>query len=193
MKDKMLSRVPLLFLVMLSLASSALGSPLTLGVWNQFGFSTAGTPATGCDPADPSGPFCLPSSGTPTTFLGAPPWTFNLVGSSLLTVTDAFSVGDRFQIFDFGASLGLTSLPVGSSSCGDDPVPCLLDANISHGQFLLASGPHSLTITPTLAPSDGGSGFLLVGDTGTPVPESATCVLLGTSLFGLLFMRRRHL
>jgi hypothetical protein len=188
----MLSRLPLLLLVMLSLASSALGSPLTLGVWNQFAFSTAGTAATGCDPADPSGPFCIPSSGTPTTFLGAPPWTFNSVGGSLLTVTDAFTAGDRFQIFDFGASFGLTSLPVDSSNCGDDPVPCLADPNISHGQFLLAAGPHSLTIIPTLAPSDGGSGFLFVTAATTPVPEPATCALLGSSLLALVFMRRRQ-
>jgi hypothetical protein len=192
MKDRMLARLPLLLLLMLSLASSALGSPLTLGIWSQFGFSIAGTPATGCDPADPSGPFCLPSSGTPTTFLGVPPWTFNSVGSSLLTVTDAFAAGDRFQIFDFGASIGLTSLPVGSSDCGDDPVPCLAAANISHGQFLLASGPHSLTIIPTLAPTDGGSGYLIVNAATTPVPEPATYVLLSCSLFALVFMRRRQ-
>jgi len=176
---------------MLTLASSALGSPLPLGIWNQFGFSDAGTLATGCDPADPSGPFCIPSGGTPTSFLGTPPWTFNSVSGSVLTVTDAFEAGDRFRVFDFGGSLGLTSLPLGSSNCGDDPVPCLADPNICHGQFLLAAGPHSLTIVPTLAPSGGGTGFLIVEAATTPVPEPATYALLATSLFALIFARRR--
>src|SRR5205807_246059 len=82
--------------------------------------------ATGCDPADPAGPFCIPSSGTPTEFLDAPPWTFVApAAGALLTVTDAFLAGDRFQVFDFGASLGLTSAPVGNADCGDDPIPCL--------------------------------------------------------------------
>jgi hypothetical protein len=191
MKVTMLSRLPFLLLVMLTLASSALGAPLTLGIWNQFGFSDAGILATGCDPADPSGPFCIPSGGTPTIVLGTPPWTFNSAGSSLLSVTDAFNAGDRFQVFDFGGSLGLTSLPSGSSNCGDDPVPCLADPNISHGQFLLAAGPHSLTIIPTLAPSGGGTGYLVVEAATSPVPEASTCVLLATSLFALIFVRRR--
>jgi hypothetical protein len=70
-------------------------------------------------------------------------------------------------------------------------VPCLADPNISHGQFLLAAGPHSLTIVPTLAPSGGGTGFLIVEAATTPVPEPATYALLATSLFALIFARRR--
>jgi hypothetical protein len=97
----------------------AAAGPIQLGVFQEFAFSTAGTPATGCDPADPAGPFCIPSGGTPTSFLTAPPWIFVApLQGAVLIVTDAFDAGDRFQIFDFGISLGLTSVPVGNGIAG---------------------------------------------------------------------------
>src|SRR2546423_8396552 len=174
-------------LVAVSIPASA--GAITFNTWHEFGFSTAGTPATGCDPADPAGPFCISSSGTVTDFLDAPPWTFTAPAfGAILTVTDAFLAGDRFQVFDFGASIGLTSAPSGSADCGDDPVPCLSTAGISHGTFTLASGSHSIRITPTLS-GGGGSGYLEV----QAVPEPAAWVLLATGLgmFGLYRKRPR--
>ena len=191
MNVRFLRCLPLLLFVMLTLASPALASPIVLGTWYEFGFSTAGTPATGCDPEDPAGPFCIPSSGTPTSFAGAPPWTFNSAGGTQLTVTDAFNAGDRFQIFDFGVSIGLTSLPVGSADCGDDPVPCLANPNVSHAQFNLAAGAHSITITPTLAPTGGGTGYFIVNGAAA-VPEPSTCILLLSGLFTLACAGRRQ-
>src|SRR5262249_52433933 len=110
----------------------AVAGPIQSGIFYEFGFSTSGTPATGGDPSDPPGPFCIPSGGTPSSFLDAPPWTF--VASSVgavLRVTDAFRAGDRFQVLDFGVALGLTSAPTGSADCGDDPAVCLQTAGIS--------------------------------------------------------------
>jgi len=171
----------------LAFTAPAKAGPIVLGTWLEFGFGTAGTPATGCDPADPSGPFCIPSSGTPTSFLNAPPWTFQAPAQgAVLIVTDAFLAGDRFQVFDFGASIGLTSAPSGSADCGDDPVPCLATSGISKGSFLLVSGNHSLTITPTLAPGGGGSAYLRVD----PVPEPSAWILLGGGLAALWLSRR---
>src|SRR5262245_52649523 len=66
---------------------------LPLGVWAEFSFTTAGTPATGCAPTDPTGNFCIPSFGTPTVFLGTAPWTFSSAVATVLTVTDAFQAG----------------------------------------------------------------------------------------------------
>jgi hypothetical protein len=147
----------------LAFATPAGADPIPLGTFLEFGFSTVGTPATGCDPADPAGPFCISSSGTVTGFLPAAPWTFVApAAGAVLTVTDAFLAGERFQLFDFGSSLGLTSAPAGSADCGDDPVPCLTTAGISHGAFSLAPGSHSLTLTPTLSPEGGGAGYLRV-------------------------------
>src|SRR5436190_1535633 len=114
--------------------SSACAGALPFGTFEEFAFSSPGTPATGCFPADPAGDFCISSSGTPTDFLDAPPWTVSApVQGVLLTVTDAFLAGDRFQVFDFGLPLGLTSAPFGNADCGDDPVPCLSTPGISSG------------------------------------------------------------
>lgn len=179
-----------IFIFALAFAVPAGAGPLTLDIFHEFGFSTAGSPATGCDPADPAGPFCIPSSGTLTDFLDAPPWTFLAPsGGATLIVTDAFQAGDRFQVFDFGASIGFTSVPVGNADCGDDPVSCLATPGISQGSFSFAPGNHSITIIPILTPTDGGSGYLRV----SAVPEPSTWLLFGTGLgvFGLLRKLRR--
>jgi hypothetical protein len=165
----------------LGLAAPGYAGPIPFDTFLQFAFGDIGTPATGCDPADPAGAFCIPSSGTPTSFLDAPPWTFVApIAGALLTVVDSFEAGDRFEIFDFGASLGLTSAPVGSADCGDDPVPCLADPNTSSGTFSLLAGAHSLTIVPT--EGGFGSGYLQVL---AAVPAPGTLLLLASGLLGL--------
>ena len=170
-------------------AVPAQAGPVTFDTFYQFAFTDPGIPATGCDPADPAGPFCIPSSGTPTQFAPAGPWTFSSSVGVLLTVTDAFSAGDQFEIFDFGTSLGLTSLPVGTGNCGSDPLPCLADPSHSSRVFSLVAGNHSITIVPVLSPSGGGSGYFNVA----PVPEPATLILLGTALFGFGAHQRKKL
>src|SRR5688572_26416972 len=94
----------------LALSAPAYAGAIPFGSWLQFSFSDAGVPAAGCDPADPAGGFCFPSSGTPSSFLDAPPWTFIAPAQgAVLSITDAFQSGDRFEIFDSNVSLGLTS------------------------------------------------------------------------------------
>ncbi len=161
-----------------AVTSPSNAGPINLDTWYQFSFSEAGF-AAGCDPQDPAGGFCVPSSGTPTSPLDAPPWTFTVpVTGSLFTVTDLFEPGDRFEVFDFGTSLGVTSLPGSGDSCGDDPVPCLAISAISKATFQLAAGDHSITIAILSAPSGGGSGSLIAA----PIPEPGTWVFLSIGL-----------
>jgi YVTN family beta-propeller protein len=175
-------------------ATSASAGQIQTGLFYEFAFTNPGTLATGCDPTDPAGPFCIPSGGTPTTFLDAPPWTFlaPLAGAEL-TVTDAFLAGDRFQVFDFGVSIGLTSAPVGNVNCGDDPVDCLNTPGISNATFSLAAGNHSLTIAPTLA-SGGGSGYLRVDAAAVPEPGSWVLFAIGSAAISIsrLWSRARR-
>lgn len=183
-------RVILLPVCLMFLSMPVYSGPIAKAVWLEFAFTDIAVPATGCDPADPNGGFCTPSFGTPTQFLDAPPWTFNLSIPGLLSVTDAFLSGDRFNVLDNGISLGTTSSFLPGVDCGDDPVPCIANPAISSAVFSLAPGPHSITITPTQVLGSGGSGFLRVDD----VPEPGTWLLLGPSLvviFGL--MQRKHL
>jgi hypothetical protein len=164
-----------------AMAAPMWAGPITLGDWRQFSFTDPGVPAAGCDPADPTGGFCIPSAGTPTTFLDAPPWTFTAPAEgALLLITDLFLAGDRFEVFDTGASLGVTSGFLGGASCGDDPVVCLGTPGMSTGTFPLSAGSHSVTVVPT--PSmGGGTGAFQV----QAVPEPSTAILVAC---GFLFV-----
>lgn len=179
-----------------SLAASA--GPIPLNTFMQFSFDVAGQAVTGCSPDDPNGNFCIASSGTPTTFLDAPAWTFLApLGGAVLTVVDAFSAGDRFDIFDFGTLIGSTSAVITRppADCGDDPLVCLATIGMDVGIFNLAAGAHSLTLVASL--SGGlGSGYLRVAaDVGVlPEPGSLGLVLaaLGATLALPLSQRRQR-
>jgi hypothetical protein len=178
-----------IMVVMLVASRPSEAVPVALGTWWEFSW-TGIAGATGCQPADPAGQSCTPSSGGNTSFVGAPPWTFASALPTILTVTDAFQAIDRFFVLDNAIALGPTSVPSnnGGDICGSDPVPCLADPRFSHGTFDLAAGAHSLTMIQILNDGSGAGYFRL-----DPVPEPGTLLLFGTALTGLggLVARRR--
>jgi len=144
-------------------AASLMGPVPVNGPWIEFGFTGTGSTATGCSPADPGGPSCAPSSGGNSVFGGTPPWTFTAPsGGATITVTDAFLRGDQFEVFDGGVSIGITSVPVTTGSCGDNPDPCLIDPQVSHGVFTVGSGPHSITIKAKASPFGAGAAYFKI-------------------------------
>lgn len=155
------------------------------GDWLEFAFGGTGLIATGCSPADPGGPGCFPSSGGNSSFAPAPAWTFTSTGSAGVTLVDAFLLGDAFELFDFGTSIGTTSSP-GTGSCGSDPVGCLIDPDASKGFFALGSGSHALTIEVLSSPFGGGAAYFRVDATQpSHTPEPGTWMLLSSGLLGL--------
>jgi hypothetical protein len=127
------------------------------GLWQEFKFAGVGEPAGACDAS------CLASSGANSEYVGAPPWTFTAPCDGVrLTVTDAFSSGDVFEVFDFGVSLGTTSASATGHSGGSDPAISVLDSAMSSRVFDLEPGDHSITITPTASPSGSGAAYFRI-------------------------------
>jgi hypothetical protein len=171
-------------------SSPASAGPIPFNQWLQFAFTDPGVSTTGCFPTDPAGDFCLASSGTPTLFLDAPPWTFSLIAPATLKVTDAFTSGDQFELLNFGVPFAMTSLPVPLNDCGDDPVPCFADANMSTLSQVLAPGNYSLTIAPLAAPDGPGSAYFIVETAAVPEPSLILLIASGIAL-GLRQRNRR--
>ena len=137
-------------------------------LWTQFAFTTIGAPITGCAPADPAGPGCVASSAGNSQFGDAPPWTFTAAGPVTLTVVDCFLIGDRFEIFDGGTSMGFTSVPGAGPSAGSDPANCFFNPAISAGTFPLGPGSHSITIGLTASPFTAGAAYFRVDSDAAP-------------------------
>jgi hypothetical protein len=169
------------------------------GLWQEFYFAAVGTWAEACNGR------CGPSSAGNSEDAGDPPWTFTAGCAGVnLMVTDAFLSGDMFEMFDFGTSIGVTSLSYSGASCGDDPEVCRMDSNMSHQIITLAPGDHSITITPTASPYGTGAAYFRVirlepddddcdgvpnnADlcAGTKIPEGVPTVRLGVNRWALV-------
>jgi hypothetical protein len=146
------------------------------GPWIEIAFGAAGSFAYGCQATD-----CTPSSGGNSVPGGDPPWTFTApAGGATLIVTDAFLSGDRFQIFDFGAAIGATSIPSNGGDCGDDPDPCVADPLVSHGFFSLAPGPHKITIQMLASPFDAGAAYFRIEPSAMDFYSVTPCRVVDT-------------
>ena len=117
------------------------------------------------------------------------PFTFTLTKAGALKVTDAFAIGDQFEIFDFGASMGLTSTPSDDgTNAGSDYDLAYGDARWSSGMWVLGPGSYSITGLAVLSPYGGGDGALMVSQ--VPLPAAGLMLMVG--LAGLAGLRRKH-
>lgn len=178
-------------------AFSAPSEPLTPptlnlgGAWYEFSFTEAGIPARGCAPTDSLGLGCAPSQAGNSVFVGAPAWEFIAPeAGAILTVTDAFRQGDIYDVFDFGNLIGSTSVVIPTDeTCGDNPETCFANPASSKGVFNLASGLHSITITPSASPFGAGAAYFRIDEAPKSVPEPTT--ILGLLAVGAGVVMRR--
>lgn len=168
------------------------------GLWQEFMFRRAGEPAEACTTS------CFPSPGGNSEYAPSPPWSFSApCGGVQLTVVDAFSSGDIFEVFDFGVSLGTTSSVATGHYGGADPAICVLDPLMSSGVFNLGPGSHSITIIPTASPYNVGAAYFRTdagagdddGDgvcngedlcADTSIPEGVPTIYLGVNRWALV-------
>ena len=133
------------------------------------------------------------------------PFTFTCAGPCTLQITDAFLDGDQFAVYDNLSLLGNTSTPANNGyQIGARPDLAFYSPLFSQGDFILAAGAHSVTLT-TIAEASGSSGgaaYLQVVDGAVQgptnlVPTLSTwgliSLLVAVGLVGLfLIVRRLH-
>ncbi len=145
-------------------------------------------PALAATPVAPNSGWVTFSFGGVGSSFSGEPFTFTLTHGGKLTVTDAFNDGDRFEIFDFGSSLGLTSVPTATGvDIGNDYDLGAVDPRYSTGMWMLGAGSYSITGIMIDSPYGGGGGALRVDQ----VPLPAAGLMLLTGLAGIAGLRRR--
>ena len=121
-------------------------------------------------------------------------FAFTLTKNAILTVVDSFLVGDQFEVFSNGASLGSTSAPgTGGTNTGMNFDAAAADGIHSIGRFIL--GPGSYVISLNVLARSGTDTATHIGairaDVGQ-VPVPAAGALLLTALGAMALRRRRR-
>lgn len=154
--------------------SSAQAAPVVMDRWFLFETGPQGSAFAG---GTSFGVLSIPAPGTP--------WEITLAAPARLIIVDGFDSGDRYEVFDFGVSLGLTSPPTLGSQCSGDELACLANQDFSRGAFLLAAGDHALTGIVAQSPFPDGSGFFIIEAAAAPEPASYGVFALGVVALSL--------
>src|SRR5690606_33077346 len=116
---------------------TAKAAAVDVGVWYEFGFGGPGSSLGDCSGCTPTVPGSIDA--------GDGPWTFTPTNPGTLTVLDLFQSVDQFELFNFGAFLGQTSVPTSGSDVGGNIAAALANLDFSRGIFNLLPGNYSIT------------------------------------------------
>ncbi|HBE21135.1 MAG TPA: hypothetical protein DEG17_18000 [Cyanobacteria bacterium UBA11149] len=150
--------------ISLGAVGSAQAITISPGEWNPFIFGKEG------EVAKPGNfDFIVPKQG------------------GILKVTDAFSVGDVFDIFNNGTFLGSTSFVEEGDLITMDPDEAYGDSNYSSGTFILGEGSYSISIKPSVSPATIGKAFIRWDEATIPTDDTGSkSVPEPTSVFSIL-------
>jgi hypothetical protein len=159
---------------LLAASTASMADPIGVDAgWYGFCFGGAGSGATnGCQNSG------VGSAGNP--------FTFSLSGPGLLKVTDAFNIGDTFDVF-VNSVLAFTTSAPGAGSFTGDPDVAFASGYYSAGSLLLAAGNYSIDIFANQSPFGGGGSYVEI-ESAIPLP--GTLALVGLGLAGLGLRRR---
>lgn len=149
-------------------ATITLDPTTDLGVWQYFSFGDVGSYAENT-------------------------YEFTTTETLSFFVTDAYAIGDRFEIFDSTTSLGLTSFVAVSGAHNISDAQTAYDSGyFSTGEFVVSAGTYSMNILTSISPYGSGGAFVKLDNSSTsPVPEPVTMILFGIGLLGLAGVNRK--
>ena len=167
-----------------AIAAPALADNITTNVWYAAAF--AGTPSAITAPPYSVG--SNPPFGTTAAAPAGSSWTITLSAPAKLTVTDVEASGDRFEMFDNGGLLGLTSAPNFGDYVGENISAALADPNFSHGYFTLPAGVNVISGEFIGSVGYGDMDFAV----SVPEPASWALMLVGFGGLGVALRSRRR-
>jgi hypothetical protein len=123
------------------------------------------------------------------------PFTYSRSYPTIIDITDDFLKGDQFEVFNFGNSIGLTSLvPVVGDAIEVGPNAAFADPTYSSGSFLVGPGSYSIVIQAIGQSFDAGRGYIRIRKATIPEPTSTLGFLaLGALGVATTLKRKRKL
>lgn len=118
-------------------------------------------------------------------------YDFLLAESAVLKVTDAYIIGDVFEIFDNGVSI-FTTGPFDLGGLPTTHPEAAFNGSVySHGSFVLGAGSHSITGVATSSPTGSGGAFIELTKAAVPEPAAWAMMIAGFGMVGQMVRRRR--
>ena len=185
-------RIASALVLSLGLMANAQATTVTLNpgdTWNEFtidDFSSMTSGTEWIDATDSNSP----DFGSPLHFMFTVPQGF----TGILSIVDGGFAGDRFEVFNHGASLGVTSNSTNSADFSNDFADNWNNINFSSAVFTLASGSYDITgnLLSTLQDFNATNGalkFQAVGSAPLPEPSPALLLFVGVGLMALVRLR----